>query len=128
MTVGSALACGQVQGDVGDHVLLTADHLAPSHLDEDTSSVQVVTFGGDLCMTQETGVDPRITECEGLAIDSNLPVLERAYQVVRGVHQGEWVAPVLPTLEIGHCDEGLQRAIARPSALARQGSVHAHRA
>lgn len=45
--------CREVEGDVRDHVLLAADHLALTDLDEDRPGVQAVAAGGRLGVAQE---------------------------------------------------------------------------
>lgn len=93
-------------------------------LNEDGAGVDAVAAGGGLGMPAEAGVHAGVPEGERLPVDADLAVLQRAYEVVGGVHQGEQVAAVLPPHEVGDRDERLQRAVARPGALPGQGGVH----
>jgi len=62
---------------------------------------------------------PRVSR----SVDPYLAVLQRSYEIVGGVHEGEEVAAVPPAHEVGDRDERLQGAVARAGALAREGGV-----
>ena len=64
-------------------------------LHEDVADVDAVPRRGVLGVAQEGGVDPGVPEGEGLAVDPDRPVLQRADDVVGGVLQLEQVAAVL---------------------------------
>ncbi len=51
--------------------------------------------GGALGVPQEAGVDAGVAEGQGLPVDPDRTVLQRADEVVGGVLQGEQVAAVL---------------------------------
>src|SRR5207342_3658352 len=97
----------------------------PSDLQQDRADVDAVALGRRLGVPEERGVDAGITEGEGLAIHADRPVLQRADEVVGGVLQGEQVAAVPPTLEVGDRDERLDGAVAGAGAVPGQGRVDA---
>lgn len=66
----------QVESDVGDHVLLAADHPAAADLDEEGTGVDAVLLGGGFGVAQETRVDARVAEGQGFPVDAHVPVLD----------------------------------------------------
>lgn len=74
-------------------------------------------------MAQEAGADAGEAEGEDLAVDLDRAVLQRAYEIVGGVLQGEQVAAVFPALEGGNRDERLDGAVARAGPVPREGGV-----
>jgi hypothetical protein len=114
-----------VEGDVDELVLLAADEPAPAGLRQQGADVDAVAARGRFRVPQEAGVDARVAERQGLAVDPHRPVVQRADQVLGRVLEGEQVAAVLPALQGGGGDERLERAVARPRPVARQRRVDA---
>ncbi len=85
-------------------------------------------LGGDLGMAQEGGIDAGIAQRQGLAIHPHRTVLQRADQILGGVHQLEQVAAMVPALAAGGGDEDLQRRVAGPRPHAGQRGVDPGRA
>lgn len=80
-------------------------------------------MGRGLGVPKEAGVHTGVAESECLAVHTYLPVLERAYDIVSGVHQGKQIAAVLETHQVGDGQEGFQGAVAGPRALPREGGI-----
>jgi hypothetical protein len=115
----------EVERDVDQLILLAADEATPAGLHQQGAHVDAVLVRGRFRVPQEAGVDARVAERQGLAVDPHRPVVQRADQVLGRVLEREQVAAVLPALKGGGSDERLKRAVARPGAVARQRRVDA---
>lgn len=113
----------QIECDVGDHVFLPADQVAPSDLDEDRAGVEAVDPGGGFGVPQKARVDPGVSEGECLPVDLDRAVLQGADQIVGRILQTEQVAGVLPAVQIRDRDERLDRAVACAGAPSGEGRV-----
>jgi len=114
----------QVESEIDQQVLLAADKLAASGLQQQRAHVDAILAGGSFRVTEETGVDAGETEGQRLPIDPHRPVLQRPHQVVRSILQREQVAPVLPSVQGGGCGERLQRTVAGSCAVPGERRVH----
>jgi hypothetical protein len=56
------VAAGQLERDVEDHVLLAADDLAPSQLEQDVADVDTEALRRPLGVQQERAVDAGVAE------------------------------------------------------------------
>ncbi len=102
--------------DVDDHVLLTTHQTAASSFEQQCANVDSVALRRSFGVAQEARVHAGVAESEGFAIDADRPVLQRSDDVVGGILQGEQVAAVLPLLDVGDGDEGLEGAVAGTGA------------
>jgi hypothetical protein len=97
--------------------------VTPTGLHQQGAHIDAVARRGRFRVPQEAGVDARVANSEGLAVDPHRPVVQRPDQVLGRVLEGEQVAAVLPALQGGGGDERLEGAVARPGAVARQRGV-----
>src|SRR5690606_26167461 len=79
----------EVEGDIDDHVFLSADQPAAADLDEDAPHVDAVALRCRLGVPEEARVHPGVPEAEGLSVDPDRTVLDRSHQLLGGVLEGE---------------------------------------
>jgi hypothetical protein len=59
----------QIEGDIGYHVFLPANHFALADFDEDSAGVDAIHLGRLFRMPQERRIHARIVEAQGLAVN-----------------------------------------------------------
>ena len=74
-------------------------------------------------MAQEARIGPRIAEGQRFPVDADRPVLQRADQLLGGVHQRPQVAAVVDPRPVGDGDEDFERRVAGARAHPGQRSV-----
>ena len=116
-------AARKVEGDIDDHVLLTADHPAATKLDQYFSCIDAIVGARLLGVWEEGGIDPGIPETESFAIDPDRAILKRATKLFGRVHQAVQVAAMLPPLPIGCGDKDLKRGVAGSGAHSREAGI-----
>jgi hypothetical protein len=89
-------SAGQVEGDVDEHVLLSADQAAASGFDQERTRIDIKPFGDRLGMTQKARVHAGVAQRQGFSVDAHRTLLQEPHQVVGGVFEGVEVAAVLP--------------------------------
>ena len=86
---GRAQVARQVQGNIDNHVLLSVNHMSLADFEKECSRIDP-TFG--CCLfgrTQKRGMQSRVAQRQGLAIDPNRPVLQGPDELLGRVHQRE---------------------------------------
>src|SRR5690554_4105568 len=91
-----ALLLEQIQCNVNNHVFLATHHPALAQLNENVHSLQAILLCSHFGVAQEAGVHAGIAQGQGFTVHTHRAVLQRAHDVVSGVHQGVHVGAVVP--------------------------------
>src|SRR5690554_1138853 len=119
-----ALLLEQIQCNVNNHVFLATHHPALAQFNENIHSLQAILLCSHFGVTQEAGVHAGIAQGQGFTVHTHRAVLQRAHDVVSGVHQGVQVGAMFPTLLVEGGNAHFQRRVAGTGTLPCQRGIN----
>src|SRR5690554_3535316 len=118
-----ALLLEQIQCNVNNHVFLATHHPALAQLNENVHSLQAILLCSHFGVAQEAGVHAGIAQGQGFTVHTHRAVLQRAHDVVSGVHQGVQVGAMFPTLLVEGGNAHFQRGVTGTGTLPCQRGI-----
>src|SRR5690554_2181685 len=118
-----ALLLEQIRCNVNNHVFLSTHHPAFAQFNENIHSLQAILLCRHFGVAQEAGVNAGIAQRQGFTVYTNRTILQRAHDVVSGIHQGVQVGTVLPALLIKGGNAHFQRRVASTGTLPCQRGI-----